>query len=94
MQGRRLARLVLATLSLYRAKITRCYRSHRVGAHATRRLPAKRQRGPGKEASMLLSWVAVSWTVARLLVIWLALLVLAVVGIEVALFLMAAAFLY
>jgi hypothetical protein len=43
---------------------------------------------------MVLSWVAVSWTVARQLAVALALVALAFVGIEITFFLLAAAFLY
>ncbi len=53
-----------------------------------------RGRSLRKEASMVLSWMAVSWTVARQLIVGVALMALALVGIEVALFLVAVAFLY
>jgi hypothetical protein len=51
-------------------------------------------RAPDEETSMVLSWMAISWTVARQLVVALALVALAFVGIEITLFLLAAAFLY
>jgi hypothetical protein len=55
--------------------------------------PARRhgkRRGSDKEASMVVSWTVVSWV--RHVAAGLALVVLALLGIEVALFLLAAAF--
>jgi len=61
-----------------------------VGADAT---PARRhgkRRGSNKETSMVVSWTVVSWV--RHVAAGLALVLLALLGIEVAFFLLAAAF--